>query len=184
MGIVGRFAENTIAARVKQGAGAVIAGATGLLSLRVIAGIGAGVLLVCGFMWWKATSDRDVANGRLDEVAQIIAAANGGDKVDRKKIVSEVRTIITERAIARRERDGYKTTAETQTREVRRLNEETERMRAQSARQIREVQSLTRQRDRWIAEAQKSATRTQPRSDQEELRQMQEVLDALYRNGF
>lgn len=184
MGILGRIAESAAGAAVKRTAGGVIAGATGLFSVKMIAGMVVGVLLVFGFMWWKAAHDRDVANDRLDEIANVIAAANGTGTIERKQLVTEIQTIVTERATARRERDAFKGTAETQTREVRRLNEETARLREQSARQVRQVQTLVRQRDRWIADAQEKAERIERLPDPEEVRLMEEALDALYRDGF
>lgn len=184
MGILGSIAESAAGSAIKRGAGSVIAGASGLFSIKMLAGMVAGVLLVFGLLWWKAAHDRDVANDRLDEIANIIAAANGAGTIERKHLVTEVQTIITERAVARRERDGFKATAETQTREVRRLNEETERLRTESERQVRQVQSLVRERDRWIADAQEKATRIEQLPDPEEVRLMEEALDALYRDGF
>lgn len=184
MGIVGDIAASAASSTAKRGLASVFAGFTGLFSLKTLLGIVTGIILLMGAMWWLAARDRDTANERLDQIGGIISAANGASTIKRSDMVGAVQIVVTERTVARRERDAFKKATETQSEKVRLLNEEGNRMRAEADEKVRQVQTLTRQRDHWITEAQGRATRTQQRSMEEELRQMEGALDALYAEGF
>jgi hypothetical protein len=64
------------------------------------------------------------------------------------------------------------------------LGSETQRLRAISAQQAEMVRKLKAERDGWIRKAERAATRTERLSAEQELRQCEEAMDALYQAGF
>lgn len=163
---------------------ASIAGA--LISPKIMGGIFVGVVLVMGAMLWKAGHDRDTAQQQVRDIGTEVAKAQGLDPsdLDPDDIVKAVKVIVVDRDTARRERDNFKRTAATQSKRVRELSAETQRLKDQAAHNVAAVRQITRDRDHWIAEAEKAAERTTELPPADELKKAEEALDAIYHSGF
>lgn len=164
-----------------------------LISPKIMAGIFTGAMLVMGLMLWKAGHDRDaavrdrnVAREQVHQIGSAVAEVQGiaPDTLQPDKIADVVRVIGKDRDTARRERDRFMDTAQSQSQHVAALSAETARLKVQANANVKAVQKITEDRDRWISKAQEASERTRQLPTTEELQQTEDALDALYHNGF
>lgn len=177
-----RVSPNLIG-RATEGIGGFV---TSLLSGKLLAGIAAGTLLVMGFMLWTTTKQRDAARKITRDIGVVVAGLVGVDPVTFKngQIIPTLRVIATDRDTARRERDNFRSAAARQSTAVIALGKETARQRLRADEAVQIVKTVTRERDVWITRAKLASTRTERLACEVELKQTEEVLDALYQNGF
>lgn len=173
-----------ILSRLAGGFGGITGAIGGLFSTKLFLGMVAGAFLVMGGLLWKAGHDRDVAQGYVTSIGNTVAEALGVDKLQPKQIVPAIQEIATRRDVYKRERDNFSNSLRNQSNAVVSLQTETRRLRQQSNENLKLAQSMTRQRDGWIRKAKEAATRTERLSAEEEIKRVEEVLDALYENGF
>ena len=90
-----------------------------------------------------------------------------------------------------KDRDAYlaaltktKAALNSQTALVVEMGEETAKLRAEADRQAELARKLAAQRDGWIRKAQAAATRTQRRTFEEEAKDCEAAMEALYQAGF
>lgn len=159
---------------------------SGLFSVKMLAGMFTGVLLVLVALLMTTRHERDTAQKFNRDFTTAVAGIAGVDpaKLDLGQIIPTLKVIGTDRDTARRERDGFKATAASQSAKVIALGAETARLKAQSNAAVAQAQVVTQQRDHWIAEAKAASTRTTRLPDDQEVKQMEDALDALYGNGF
>ena len=157
-----------------------------LVSMKLLAGIAAGVFLVMGFTIWTTTKQRDAAVKTTNQIGAVVAGIAGVDpsKVKTGQIIATLQTIGKDRDTARREASGFKEAAARQTTANKGLALETKTAKANADKAVSAVAIVTHQRDAWIAKAKIAATRTDRKAAELELKQTEEVLDALYQNGF
>lgn len=178
----------TLAAGVifKRAAGTAVTGLGGLISMKVLLGIFTGVALVMGITIWKQGHDLKRVNGQVTDIRTAVADAAGipVDKLDVGQIANTVRVIKVNLATARNEAKNFKAVSATQSAAVTRLGTETAKARAQATANIKRVAQITAERDAWVSNARQRATRTKPQPAPVELKQVEDVQDALYNLGF
>jgi hypothetical protein len=154
--------------------------------------IGGPILLLLALAGYIAhlTNDRNgwrrTANAITAEAGKVAGLA----RKDGKPFEAKKHGIMLVRKVGE-QRDGYlsdlndhKAALLSQTQKVIDLGAETQRLRALSLQQAELVRKLTAQRDGWIKKAEQAATRTQRLSHEQEARQCEEAMDALYQAGF
>lgn len=104
--------------------------------------------------------------------------------VVRKRGLAAVGTLAAQRDEYLRQRNDNKRALLDQTARVLDLAAETQRLRAQAAEQLELVKRLKKERAALISKAERAANRTERRSCEEEIQEMEEALDALYHAGF
>lgn len=172
--------------RAVAGVGTAASGFGGLISMKVLLGMFTGVALVMGIIIWKQGHDLGTVRGQVTAIRGVVAEAAGIPVENLKdgQIANVIRTIAVDRDTARKEAKSFKAVAATQSASVKRLGVETIQARAKAVTNLQRVATITVERDRWVSEARRNANRTQHLTEQLELKQVEDVQDALYNLGF
>lgn len=156
------------------------------ISMKWLVFILIGGLLAMTAWGWRMDSLREKWRTTAYEITWEVAAVAGIDrsKLKPKDAVAKIRGIAEDRDLFRRERDNARGVIDVQSTSIRNYEKETNRMRAISAKQAKLVASLIAQRNVWIQRAKDAGTRTERLTCEEELKETEDVLDALYEAGY
>jgi len=138
------------------------------------------VALAFHMVWTDRDKWKDVATRSAEKAKEV----GQFKQVLPEDAPSAIEKIGTQKLDLLRKLNDTKEALNDQTFRVLELGQQTQRLRSEADRQRALVQQLTVQRDAWIAKAKAASTRTQRLSAEEEVRQCEEAMDALYQAGF
>lgn len=154
------------------------------IALSVV-GIVAFLALVGSILWGMRVDHlRGEYRDQLVSIGQTLEDATVHEDIDLDQIGQALNQVIADRDHFKRERDNARAVLATQSETIRAYEAETNRLRAISERNAELAAAAIRDRDMWIARAEQASTRTERLSAEEELRQCEEVLNALYEADF
>lgn len=155
----------------------------GYLTLAKILG---PVLLIGLVLGWgvRVNHLRASWQEKTTTLVAVTAEVAGVPKLKVKDAPGAIRQIGHDRDIYLAALTKTKAALNSQTQLVVEMGEETAKLRAESARQAELVRKLAAQRDGWIRKAEAASTRTERKSFEEEARDCESAMDALYQAGF
>ncbi|MCH4893370.1 hypothetical protein GO308_09640 [Sphingomonas sp. SFZ2018-12] len=156
-----------------------IAGMTGLFRYVSIA---LGIALVAAVIWgWNERSLHHYFRGIVERTILVIPEA---ERPKPGELHITVKDILSDRSIAREESRQRGERIQTLSDANRQLKDEGLAARGIAERNWQLYQSAKAQRDQVIARSKQAATRTERKSCEQELKELEEVMDALRADGF
>lgn len=156
----------------------------GLSRITTAIGGGLAIALLLVTAWGMRVDHlRGQYRAMIDGVTIAIEESTG-TRVKREAAVDGVRAIALQRDRRRQERDEARHRLQRQSDAVRAWKDEADRLAQLGVENRKLVQAAIAQRDEWIRRARAAETRTERLSAEAELRETEEVLDALYASGF
>lgn len=147
-----------------------------------LAGLGIATLLIAG---WGARVNhlRAEYKDTLDGIVQTVERL-GKRKLTYGTVTAEIVTIHETGEQFRRERDNARAVVQQQSEAIRVYEAETKRLQAISAEKQKLVAKLIADRNVWIGKARTAASRVEKLTAEQELKECDQVLDAIYEADF
>lgn len=142
-------------------------------------------LAVAAALGWVIRVDHLRARYKTEGEAVVSALHDAGyNKTSLSLAPVSIKLMADARDKARSERDKALSVVDVQSRSIDEMGREAAQAKIAAEQQRKLIDATLRERDAWIARAKSAETRTQRKSDQEEVAECNRVLDDLYANGF